>query len=211
MSGSLSNSQSPLDDGQVNVGLLSVAAWDNTYELREGICVMPVALTDAEVGAGMSPILVGRLHPPYRKRTVTYATQKQNNPPIMPTPQSTGAFVFAGGSISLPSPTYNQTLAMFDWKLTSQYHFYENCQSDPADGFVIGTPPFVFPTQGANSGSGGNPSEGAVAQAGQDAKVGFAQGVNAQGAGIQAGIWNYNCQSFYSGVFFNDTMLNAGT
>ncbi len=206
--GSGSSTQSPTDDGQAP--LASTLAWDNSYQLQEGVCVLPVALTDDEVAAGVSPVLVGRLHPPYRIRTLNYRAAKQNAPPVMPTPKSAGAFVFVGGSFDIPAPTQNQTYTVFDWEATARYVFVEDVQSDRADGFVIGTPPYTLPTMAANAGTGVQPPSGAGKFAGPDAWVGYAQGLAAQGAGIASGAWNYNCQSFYSGAFFNDTISNAG-
>jgi hypothetical protein len=151
----------------------------NEYAFDPGVCVLPVAEDDPG-GADWSPVVVCRLHAPFRTRKTRYDSQKQQNPPVVPTPADTGAFVF----------------------------------SRPQDGLVLGLPAYTWTSslenlQGIGQATPAN-LDGAVAQAGYDAKVGFQQAYVQAAAIANDGNWSYNTSSFFPGQFFDPNMANGG-
>lgn len=186
----------------------------NEYEMDPGVCVLPIA-QDPPTSAGelstWSPVVVLRLHAPYRIRKVRYDITKTNNPPILPSPQDAGKFVFVGGSIEF-STAANGTLVNYDWSTVAQYTYIEDCVSRVQDGFVLGRVPWNDPTAGTNAiyyGQGPNPQIGAVSQAGVDALAGYNMGISLL-TGISSGAWGYNQDSFFPGTLFNDQFVNGG-
>ncbi len=190
---------------------------DNVYIFRPGVCILPVAEdppTDPDQLKNWSPVVKLQLHAPYRQRTVNYDAVKQNNPPVMPTPGDVGAFVFTGGIMTFNN-SLNATFSNYDWHCTATFTTVENCVSRPQDGFVLGVPPYLpgFGTELQNAQQYGlqPPADGigAVAQAGAYALIGNNQANQVVFGGAQTG-WGYNTPSFYSGVFLNPTLINAG-
>ena len=182
----------------------------NDYEFHPGVCILPLAEeppTDPTELASWSPVVVLRLHAPYRERRYSTTTVKTNNPPVTQAPVDTGAFVFTGGTMSL-TMRMNSTQANFDWNVVTDYFFVEDCVSRPADGLVLGIPPFTYNVQAENAQGGGGlaPSLGAISGAGPDALIGYAMG---EAADLN-GTWGYNTPSFYPGDFFNSNLANAG-
>jgi hypothetical protein len=184
----------------------------NEYAFDPGVCVLPVAEDDPG-GADWSPVVVCRLHAPFRTRKTRYDSQKQQNPPVVPTPADTGAFVFTGGNILLTTQL-NPSFQRFDWTVVTEYTFVENCRSRPQDGLVLGLPAYTWTSslenlQGIGQATPAN-LDGAVAQAGYDAKVGFQQAYVQAAAIANDGNWSYNTSSFFPGQFFDPNMANGG-
>lgn len=185
----------------------------NEYTIVPGVCILPVAesapCNPAEL-AEWSPVVVLRLHSPYRIRKVSYSGKKSRTPPILPSPNDVGAFVFTGGTLMFHAPEINQSMVSSDWPVETQYTYIENCPSRTIDGFVLGVPSYPMVVQQENlalAGGTGTPQFGAIAQAGQDAKVGWTL---SQGLNLDYTNWTYNCQAYYPGVLFNDNLPNGG-
>lgn len=168
--------QSTLYDGITNA---------NSYDMMPGVCILPLAEdppTDLESLAEYSPVVIARLHAPYRIRKYNFSEHKQNNPPVIQTPEDTGAFVFVGGSLSFYTQ-FNSTWWNSDWTVDGSYIYIENCVSRPQDGFVLGsvTPFTNDPDASATSYYTGDSEQpqitiGAIAFAGDNAQAGFIYG-----------------------------------
>lgn len=178
----------------------------NNYRIEPGICILPIAESPPEDPtelAAWSPVAVLRLHSPYRIRTAQTKTKKNNAPPVLAAPGDTGAFVFTGGNLEFTNVLNGDQ--NYDWICGVEYTYVENCVSRTVDGFVLGIPGFLYPTQTENAlAIGGSPSVppfGAIAQAGQDPKIGYVQ--------AQAGPNGYNTISYFPGLFFNDELMNG--
>lgn len=195
----------------------------NVYHLDPGVCVLPIAedppADDDPNLKNFSPVVIARLHAPYRIRRTSYSTKKVNNPPVIPSPEDSGAFVFMSGDISF-FPTLNTTFRNFDWDVTTEYMFVENCVSRPKDGFVLGSPPWTWISSTENMAELGgfySPAVGAVALAGPDVKIGYTQGVLITGGSLLSNDnsvtliddWGYNTASYFSGAFLNADMVNG--
>lgn len=187
----------------------------NEYDLRPGVCIIPVAEappTDLVALRTWSPVVVLKLHAPYRLRRVRYESFKQNNPPIMPAPESAGAFVFVGGAIVF-SNGLNQSGVAADWKTRTEYSYVENCVSRTEDGFVLGVTPYGtlnIDQQTAAQYPPTNTQIGAVAQAGTAAKIGFTMGQAITQAVTANRAWAYTVCSFAPGTLFNNQIANGG-
>lgn len=203
--------QAPLYPGGVDI--------QNDYHLEPGVCVLPLAEeppTDTEALKTWSPVVVLRLHAPYRVRRQNTRTLKQNNPPVVPAPADKGKFVFTGGDISVINGL-NVTNANFDWIVSTDYVFVENCVSRNQDGFVLGSPPYETVMDKKNAAEFGGlqsnlptemgPQVGAVASAETPAKVGWMMGQNVFASEFVP--YGYNCPSFFPGTFLDDTLANA--
>lgn len=183
------------------------------YDFFPGVCVLPLAEdppTELEALKAWSPVAVMRLHAPYRLRNASSRAVKSNNPPMAPAPADGGKFVFVGGSLTVHN-TLNQTLNNYDWTVTTEFTFVENCVSRVEDGFVLGAAPWVWKTTIDNQNStlyGGTISLGAVSAAGRDAQLGYFQALAA--LPNLSGRWRYNSPTFYPGVFMNAEMDNGG-
>ena len=192
----------------------------NTFEFNPGVCILPIAEdppTDPVALAAWSPVVVLRLHAPYRIRTHRYGAYKQNAPPVVPKPADEGAFVFIGGQVRV-NCAMNMSLSLYDWDVNTQFQYVENCVSRPQDGMVLGVPPYTTLSSQDNSqiyggaldigtaASGG--LQGAIRLAGYDAKVGYNQGKQVD---FDSTIpYVYNSPSFFPGNFFSDLLANGG-
>lgn len=192
--------------------------WTNTYALDPGVCVLPLAEdppTDPTELADWSPVVVLRLHAPYRIRKATYVADKQSNPPVIPGMNDTGAFVLVAGDTAICN-TLNTTGRNYDWTAVVNTMYVENCVSRPQDGFVLGSQPFDLVTTDANKQTYGTkpPCIGAIAHAGQGAVAGYRQGqavlVSQSGSGLKA-VWGYNTAEFFPGTLVSTDMANGGT
>lgn len=189
----------------------------NDFTFQPGVCVLPVAQdppTDENTLRTWSPVVILRLHAPYRLRKTTYREEKQNNPPVAPAPGDTGAFVFVGGQLSF-SNQLNNTFCNFDWVVGSEYVYVENCVSRNQDGFVLGSVPWTWQMGVENNATTGitQPPVGAIAQAGLDPLVGYVQGqlaIDGQ-TGQLKGTWGYNTPSYYPGTLLSDDLANGGS
>jgi hypothetical protein len=215
----------PNDAAQVNI--YDDLAQTNVYTLRPGVCILPLAEDPPPAGdpalATYSPVVELRLHAPYRIRRQVFAADKQRNPPVLPTPQSAGAFKFLGGSISFTTQS-NATFWDSDWQCAGEYVFVETCVSRPEDGFVLGSSmPFTQNQDYANIAAYGThpvPSPGsltaigAIAQAGPNAVSGYNYArtyMVSQDATLNLPVnWSYTSPAYYPGILFNDQLANGG-
>lgn len=181
------------------------------YEMVSGAVVLPIAQTPptSESALGSwSPVVVLQLHAPYRIRRTRTSSQKTNNPPVVPSPQDTGKFVFLGGTLTIQN-MMNSRLDTFDWFVGSDYTFVENCVSRVQDGYVLTSMPWAWMTTASNLTRGTSTavsSPGAVGQAGTDAKVGYNQASSID----LNGTWGYNTSTYFPGNLFNETLINGG-
>ncbi len=194
----------------------------NDYSIMPGVCILPIAedppTNDADL-KNWSPVIVAKLHAPYRIREHRTSSVKQNNPPVMPSPSDSGVFIFVSGSLSF-SNSLNSSFVNYDWGVEANYTFVENCVSRNQDGFVLGIPPYRLPTNveliNANTYTIAPPNDGigAVAQAGAYVTTGYNQAlavIGSSGTGFtSAAGWGYNTPSYYSGLFFNSELINGG-
>jgi len=178
----------------------------NNYRIEEGICILPVAEDPPDDPTELqdwSPVVVLRLHSPYRIRTARFSAKKNNVPPILPAPGDQGKFVFTGASMNFTNVLNSDS--SYDWITTVAYTYVENCISRTIDGFVLGQAAFNYDTQVQNASLvGGSPSVppyGAISEAGLDPKIGYLQ--------AQYGPDNYNTISYFPGLFFNDGLFNG--
>lgn len=196
--------QQPLYDGGASIV--------NDYVLDPGVCVLPLAedppTSDGEL-ATYSPVVILRLHAPYRIRRMSYAARKQNNPPVVPTPDDTGKFIFLAGSITFTNGL-NAGYANYDWQVNAEYVFVENCVSRTEDGFVLGSPPYNTNVEGQNANDypSGKPTIGAISEAGMDALVGWRM-MDTISPELNQGLYAYNNRSYFPKSFFSDDMVNS--
>jgi len=206
----------PLETSQM--GMYHKTGNSNTYSFMPGTCVLPIAEeppTSTTELAAWSPVVVFQLHAAYRIRRLTNVADKENNPPVVPAPGDTGSFVFVGGSVTV-TPNFNNSVRNYDWAVASQYTYVENCVSRIQDGLVLGGVP--YPTDASelnlNQYQLNPPSIGAVAHAGVNAIVGYAQGnsiIGNQSTGGLKTVWGYNTLEFFPGTLFSTDLANAGT
>lgn len=211
--GSPSTGYGARDDFQSDLYTGGVAVL-NTYHMESGVCVLPLAEdppTDEVALRSYSPVVVLRLHAPYRIRKVVYDAKKQNNPPVMPAYADTGRFTFISGTMSV-SNNLNATNANYDWNATTEYIYVERCASRSQDGFVLGIQPWQWDTDAANKSIYGSASPmsqgGAMVNAGVYPLIGAA--LSNQINLLSSNGWGYNCSSFYPGLFFNPDLVNGG-
>ena len=204
----------PIDQNQM-VLYPEGAGINNTYSLVSGMAILPIAAmppTDAEALAEWSPVVILQLHAPYRMRRIARGNAKQNTPPVMATPQSVGAFVFLGGSLTFQT-AMNSSQYQSDWMVSSEYVYVENCVSRPQDGFILGSQPFqTLPISDAIVGYGGlvDPTAGAILQGGAAAQAGYSEGFYKIGdVGEIAADVLYANGTFYPGDLFNDDLDNG--
>lgn len=188
---------------------------DNVFEFDPGVCVLPVAEdppdSEGEL-ATWSPVVILRLHAPYRIRKTRYDASKSNNPPVMPTPEKdSGNFVFLGGALGVKN-SMNQSYHSFDWRCVSEYSYVENNVSRNQDGYVLGTGPWNTLTAEINK-LNFSPSArtvGAVAHAGEEVLVAAGMGDAIVPDANSAGTYSYNMNSYLPGTFFSDNLVNGG-
>lgn len=205
----------PLDNTQAN--LYTTEGQINSYEVVSGVCILPLAEdppTDSTELASWSPVVVLRLHAPYRIRRYSHTSDKKNNPPPIPSLADQGKFIFVEGTIDITN-NLNSSFCNFDWSCTCNYTFVEDCVSREQDGYMLGNPTFQWRSSTINSQSGYSlPSFGAVAHAGLDGVVGYTQGINIVGnqvTGALKEIWGYNTPSYFPGTLVLSEMVNCGT
>lgn len=214
----------PLDNYQS--GLYDSNNTSNEYTLVPGVCVLPLAEdppTDPVELAAWSPVAILRLHAPYRMRRMSFASVKQNNPPVVPTPEDAGKFVFLGGAMNFET-SMNTTFWDSDWGVSGEYLFVENCVSRNGDGFVLNAQPMTLASDDVAIQQYGQlpaPTIGAVSEGGPLAVAGYYAGQSLVGAGTSQGtgvvtgslnnVWNYTVAAFYPGVLLNSELVNGGT
>lgn len=186
----------------------------NQYELVEGLFHLPVAENppeDEQELAEWSPVVTVRAFAPHRIRHVQFATKKFGAPPVIPSPETTGAFTFIGGAINFPAPILSADGTGFTWNVSGEYGFVETVRSSPDDGFVLGSDPIpnsVYQEMRKIYGGGGQPEQGAVASAGEEVRIGYAEG---QAVDFSNSYYSYWSQSYFPAVFLHTGMLNGET
>lgn len=187
----------------------------NNYTVVPGACILPLAEdppTEETELQTYSPVVVLRLHAPYRVREVVYDTKKNTNPPVLPSPADAGAFVFTGGTLMFV-PHLTTDITTMKWDVLTSYTYVENCPHRVEDGFVIGSPPYPDRISNMNKTQYGvppGPQVGAIAQAGQDALVGWQMDQVVVVPNLGTGAWIYNAEAYFPGSLFSDSLVNGG-
>lgn len=185
---------------------------DNEYRVHSGTFALPLAEdppTNPEERANWSPVAVVKAHAPYAERVVTFDTKKRSGPPVIPSPESAGPFTFLGGAIHFDGPAVGGSGATFDWSVRGAYSYVMDVRFDPNDGFVLTGFPFPLATQVANKiqYQGQAPTEGPVAEAGEDVVTGYQQ---AQQINMQSPYWRYNTISYFPPQLLNADLVIGG-
>lgn len=201
--------------GSYTAGAVNV----NDYTIVPGVCALPLAEdapTDENELITYSPVVILRLHAPYRIRRFTQATGKERNPAPIATPKDTGKFVFMGGSITV-KPELSTTYNDYNWFVGCEYTFVENCTPNGPTGqplgLVLGTVPVQTTIDESIQQSVGYswPAYGPAALGGRAVTSGAILGtsiVNGQGA-LNTN-WSYNAQAYYPPQLFYDDLPNGG-
>jgi hypothetical protein len=199
---------------------------DNNYRLVEGVVALPVAEEPDADDPAWSPVVLVRLHAPYRVRTVSVAATKSNTPPMLPKPGDAGAFAYLGSEFSIPTPSINADQRNFDWAAGATYTYVETVKPNATDGFVLGMTPWTWVTQLDNASvyglatlatgsienagrvtAGAYGATGAAADAGLDVATGVLQ---AGGVDFGSPTYVYSTPSFYPSSFLNADIVNGG-
>ncbi|MDY3557605.1 hypothetical protein R5W23_000132 [Gemmata sp. JC673] len=185
---------------------------ESEYTFDPGRFALPVAElppTDPQELANWSPVVMVQAYAPQMKRTSRFYEKKTGTPPQIPTPKDAGAFQILSGTLVFDAPIAHANGTKFDWGVAGEYTFIQAVRVDPKDGFLLNGLPIELETQRQNAiqyGQGTAPSAGPVVQAGQDAKVGYAQ---AQYISFSDPRYAYNTPTYFPGQFLSDTMLNG--
>lgn len=200
---------------QVQANLYRSHSLNNEYTLLSGKFSLPVAEeppVDPGELASWSPVVVVAAHAPYRLREAVFEVQKNGTPPMIPSPEDTGAHKFLGGSLYFHGPQIDPQASGFVWTVTGSYIFAEYVRSDPGDGFILGSFPFEtslsqFPknTFGTNT----VPQFGAVTLGGGDVRAAFAESQSISFTNPLG--YTYYSTSFFPGVHCNPGLLNGDT
>lgn len=203
--------QNPNDGLQANNYTEGMAV-NNLFDFSSGVCVLPIAEDPPESEgelATWSPVVVLRLHAPYRMRKTTYAADKSNTPPVMPSPQKdSGKLIFMGGQMNVTN-RMNASNCMWDWTSICDFTYIENCVSRTQDGFVLGAAPWIYESSALEAMivPPANPTIGAISEAGIEARIGYTQGQMVNFANPLS--YTYNIPSFLPGQFFSDQMVDG--
>ncbi len=173
------------------------------YELVTGTFALPLAVEAAE---DQAPVTLVQAHAPYRIRRVRFDMTKQGAPPVCPKPVDTDAFTFVGGVLGIPAPTPNLN-GTFEWQVVGEYTFVSGVYNAPADGYVLTSLPFVYPTQVLNQSSGAALPED-VEGAGIGPKAGYTAG---QQVDLTNPNYGYNEPTYLPGVFFSGDLVSGPT
>jgi hypothetical protein len=181
----------------------------NHYVIESGKFVLPVAIDEADLEAGESPVCIITAHAPFRHRTVSFDNEKNGGPPMIPSPEDAGAHVFLEGSILFHPPRMNATLDSFSWKVVGNYAFIENVKHDLDDGFVLGTQvvPSYAQEQLKTLYSGNLQGQtGAVASAGPDVTVGVAEAAQMD---VTNSTYSYLSTGWFPPQMLNEAVLSG--
>jgi hypothetical protein len=182
---------------------------DNTYRITSGQFVIPLAITQGEATTENAAFVLVSAHPPISFRNVTFDTTKKGGPPVVPSPESSGPFVFLEGQLHFSGPSVSTNGYSFDWGVSGSYTYVQNARFDPGDGFVLTSFPFPLAQQVANQGqfSTQPPTAGPVPECGLDVQTGYAQGQQIQ---LNSPYWRYNTISFFPAQLLNADMVIGG-
>lgn len=180
---------------------------DNGYTVISGRFALPVAEsapTDPLELASWSPVTVVQAFAPYQTRTVVFDTRKEGAPPMIPSPESSGACTFLSGAVFFHGPSVTTSGVTHLWSVEGEYEFVLAVRSDPNDGFVLGTLPIPMQLDKdlATIYGGVQPQFGAVAHAGPTCRMGYGE---AGGIDLQQSSYQY-----WSSTYFPPSLLNTG-
>lgn len=185
----------------------------NVYTVNPGTIILPLGESppiNPEELKVWSPVVILKIHSPYKIRNVRYASHKQNNPPHIPAPEDSGSFVYLGGTISIVNAP-NITAVGNDWTVISDYTYIENGVYLKENGLILGTPVYApHYTSIAFRESGiSNPNElfGSLRKSGHHILVDHKNAVHYQ---FRNGIGSYVGGSFFPGYFFDSYLVNGG-
>lgn len=207
-----------LDNPQVS--LYNRHTLNNQYEEVSGVYEMPLAISLATL-EGLQPssrattktVRMVRLHAPYMRRTVTFASTKNGNPPVIPAPSETDGLSLTGAAWNLPHPTINPNQTNYDYNISGAYQYVESIFHPYGIGFCLGTAPFSTPTEVAASTLGGVGVGAATGGAVGGALGGDQTVIQALQSSKQINFaspyWSYEYQTYFSPVFF-DTFHISG-
>jgi hypothetical protein len=191
---------------------------DNVYTIMSGTFTLPLAVDQDDLGVLDSPVITVQAHAPYRIRQVIFNEQKQGSPPMIPSPESTGKFLFTEGNIYFDGPTLDSNGFTSTWRVRGSYTFIEDIKSNLSDGFVLGAPPFLSHSILESVALFGNdvtqnsqykPSTGAIAYAGADPQLGYVEAAKNVDLTNPIGYAYYNT-SYFPPLFLNNNILNGG-
>jgi hypothetical protein len=183
----------------------------NTYVFASGAFVLPLAEeapTNPSELQTWVPFTVVQAHAPYRLRQYQYTAAKDRNPPVLPAPESQGAYTFLGGVLSLPHPSV-QTDGSFRWEGVVNYMFAEGCRSDSTVGFVIGNTLDALVNQVDNANyQNASDAPPNITEGGVGPKAGWAIGkqIDLNSAG-----WVYPEPSYYPAQLLSTEMICGPT
>jgi hypothetical protein len=181
------------------------------YTIAQGTFALPVAVESEDLAQGTSPVEVVQAHCPYRLRTTVFDAKKALAPPVIPSPESAGAFTFLGGNIMFNQPGFNASLESYNWEAKGEYTFVEKVAHSVSDGFLLMSMPFSeIPERVVTQAGLGNSqiASGAIASAGNYGKAGWEL---SQDLDFSTGAYTYNVYSYWPGAFFNNQLINGGT
>lgn len=184
---------------------------DNNYVLHSGKFSLPIAQLEppgVSKTNPWSPVAVVQAHAPYRTRQVRFNTTKDGAPPVVPSPQDSGASVFLNGVIHFDYPKINATVQTYSWTVSGDYTFVENVRANANDGFILGDYPFFNVI--TSSQSGGSPPQnytGAVSYASTDVFIGYNAGQQITSLNTY---YAYSVPTYYPGIFLSSSMLIGG-
>lgn len=170
---------------------------------------LPIAVSEDDLENGDSPVVTVVAHAPHRIRRVVFCTKKAGGPPMVPSPESTGAFTFLGGALHFDYPGFDATGTAHTWQVRGEYAFVETVKHTDDGGYVLGSvviPSAINFTLNQIYGGGQAPPEGAVQQAGPDVTMGYRESL---GVDFTAATYSYHCPTFYPGRFLHNGMLNG--
>lgn len=120
-----------IDDSRRN-GLYRSYANDNTYDLRTGVVVIPVA---------DGPAVAINVHRPYSIRTQRWSAKKSGTPPVIPGPSRTDTLI--GHAVSVPLPVWSGSRpTTYAWAVSGAYVYLENLPH--TTGYAPGLKPVGF-------------------------------------------------------------------
>lgn len=196
----------PLDD--FGAQFYKKYALGNQYGLETGVFALPIAVNEDDLGPDESPVVFVKAHAAFRTRTVQWAAEKEGSPPLMPKPADSGSCRFLGGEIAFTSPSLNTNGRTFTWSAAGLYTFIESVPNPNCD-FVLGTTmPFRTTRQAELAEAFADrvtPGEGAIADAGKDATIAYAESGDVDLSSAYA----YDSISYVGSVWFHPGLLSG--
>lgn len=173
---------------------------NNSYTFVSGAFALPVATEDEDE----SPVDVVQAFKAYRVRNVSFAAKKNATPPVVPAPESVGAFSFLGGEINVPAPVPT-TNHSFQWEVGGELMFV--CTAASSEGLILGNRPMIFEQQAVlpiASSNAGMPDD--VQTAGRGPLVGYVLG---QAIDLTSPFYTYPEISYLPQTFMSTALING--